>query len=41
MSHASFSLLDMAMPTVAMCVLFHVLLSTKTVRLAMAVVWYP
>ena len=35
------SLLDMARPTVAMCVVFQVLLSTMTVRLAMAVVWYP
>ena len=33
--------LDIARPTVAMCVLFHVLLSTMTVRLAIAVVWYP
>jgi hypothetical protein len=30
---------DIARPTVAMCVVFHVLLSTTTVLLAMAVVW--
>lgn len=30
---------DIARPTVAMCVLFQVLLSTMTVRFAMAVVW--
>lgn len=40
-SQAAFSGEDMAVPTVAMCVLFHVLLSTMTVRLAIAVVWYP
>lgn len=38
-SQAGFSGEDMAIPTVAMCVLFHVLLSTMTVRLAIAVVW--
>lgn len=37
-SHAAFSGEDMAVPTVAMCVLFQVLLSTITVRFAMAVV---
>ncbi len=31
---------DMARPTVAMWVVFHVLLSTITVRFAIAVVWY-
>lgn len=40
-SQACFSGEAMARPTVAMCVLFQVLLSTSTVRLAMAVVWYP
>lgn len=38
-SHAPFSGDDIAVPTVAMCVLFQVLLSTITVLLAIAVVW--
>jgi hypothetical protein len=37
-SQAAFSGEDIAVPTVAMCVLFQVLLSTITVRLAIAVV---
>jgi hypothetical protein len=38
-SYASSSLLDMARPTVAMWVLFQVLLSTMIVRLAIWVIW--
>jgi len=38
-SYASSSFDAMARPTVAMCVLFQVLLSTMTVRFAMDVIW--
>ena len=34
-------ILTMAWPTLEICVLFQVLLSTKIVLFAMAVIWYP